>query len=138
MSSSTIFTAYRALLAGLSLVDDPDGTPLESEALTRFTNEASLDYEDGRIGAGCGGLRRNIDQVMKVGRGIAVTSDRDTANKAYIAAVDQIIQTFERPSNYPTGVRKCLYLRHYREEKSAEVWLVFVEFEIEYQLSISA
>ena len=138
MSSSTIYTAYRALLTGLSLVDDPDGTPLANEALTRFTDEAQIDFEDGRKGPHCGGLRRNIDQEMTVMRGIDVSSDRDTANKAYIAAVDQIIQTFESPSNYPSGVRKCYYMRHRREEKTADIWLVFVEFEIEYQISISA
>lgn len=138
MSGSTIFTAFRALLAGMSLVDDPDGTRLDDEAITRFTDEASLDFEDATPGALSGAFIQNVNQLMRVRRGFVVTVDRDTANKAWIAAQEAIIQTFMKPSNYPSGLRKILYLGGRKIEKTSEIWIAEVDFRIEYQVDVNA
>ena len=138
MSSSTIFTAFRALLTGMSLVDDPDGTRLDDEALPRFTDEASLDFDVAERGARAGAFIQNVNQVMKVRRGFVVTADRDTSNKSWLAAQEAILQTFMAPSNFPAGLRKIEYLGGRKIEKTAEIWIAEVDFQIEYAVSIPA
>ena len=138
MSGSTIFTAFRALLTGLSLVDDPDGTRLDDEALSRFTDESALDFEEATRGARAGANIQNVNQVMRVRRGFVVTADRDTSMKAWIAAQEAIIAVFLAPSNFPSGLRKIEYIGGRKIEKTAEVWIAEVDFQIEYQVSVNA
>ena len=138
MSASTIHTAFRAILTGLSLVIDTHGTPLEGEALSRFTSEAALEFEDCTPGERAHAFIQNVNQIMRVRRGFTVTTDRDTANKAWLAAQETIIAAFMAPSARPEGCRKIYYRGARRIEKTADVWIAEVDFEIEYAVSISA
>lgn len=132
-----IFDDFRALLTGLSLGGNLRGTPLSEEALPRFTADAELDVLDTTTLGPVGGPLQNIRRIMRVKRGVAVTSDRDTANKAVLTAERTILSEFRKPANRPGGCRNIRLLGFSREEKSAEVWLVVVDFEIEYAVSLA-
>lgn len=132
-----IFDDFRTLLTGLSLGGNLRGTPLESEALPRFTADAQLDILDTTTVGAVGGPLQNVRRRMRVGRGIAVTSDRDTANKAVITAEKAILAEFRDRDNIPTGCRNIRFLGFSREERTAEMWMVFVDFEIEYAISLT-
>lgn len=138
MSGSTIHTAFRALLTGLSLVTDTSGVPLDESARSRFTSEAALDFLDGTPGARAHAFIQNVNKVMRVRRGFTVTTDRDTSMKAWTAAEEAIIAAFMAPSNRPAGCRKIYYAGSRCIEKSADVWIAEVDFQIEYAVSIGA
>ena len=141
MSASTIFAGFRALLDNLSLDKDPDGIPLEEEALSSFESRADLDFLAASAGTRVGGFKINVDRVMRVRQGILVkggSGARDTANKAQLAAETAIRNAFLSPSNHVSGCRKIHYLRSYRTNESEEGWILNMDFQIEYAETISA
>lgn len=142
MTTSTMFDAFRTVLAGLSLTTDIYGVPLEAEAQPRFETECALDLVESGPGVRIS-FNQNINYRMTATRGVIVKGTRDTANKAWAAAVEAIIAAFLRPSYFetyfrPTGCRKVIYRGARKEEKTAEVWLAIVDFEVEIALAISA